>query len=178
MVPRTRYAGTCFLLMDAMIMARYTAQLSWSRQDQPFTDNRYSRRHQIRFDGGHVMPASSSPHVVPAPWSDPAAVDPEESFVAALSSCHMLWFLSLAAKDGWVVDQYEDAAEGLMARDAEGRLAMTEVTLHPVVRFAGPAPDAAAHEQLHHAAHAACFIANSVRSVVRCSPRIHQDDTP
>ncbi|MDP2006758.1 MAG: OsmC family protein [Rubrivivax sp.] len=153
-------------------MAEHTALLQWQRQPhETFTDQRYSRRHTLRFDGGVVLAASSSPSVVPLPMSDAAAVDPEELFVAALSSCHMLWFLSLAAAGGHVVDAYEDDAVGVMARNAAGRLAMTVVTLRPRVAFAGTAPDAATQAALHHAAHEACFIANSVHTEVRCEPR-------
>lgn len=154
-------------------MSRYTATIAWQRAGQPFTDRRYSRAHQWRFDGGTVVPGSSSPQVVPLPMSDAAAVDPEEAFVAALSSCHLLWFLDLACRAGWVVDDYRDDASGVLAKDADGRLAMTEVTLRPAVRFAGDRqPDAGEIHRLHHAAHAACFIANSVRSEVRCEPVI------
>lgn len=154
-------------------MAEYTAQLLWQRGAQEaFTDQRYSRAHLLQFDGGVRLPASSSPAVVPLPYSDAAAVDPEEMFVAALSSCHMLWFLSLAAAAGHVVDRYEDAAVGLMARNAEGRMAMSLVTLRPQVRFSGAQPpDAAAQAALHHRAHEACFIANSVKTELRCEPR-------
>ena len=94
-------------------MASYNAELTWEREGQDFLSNRYSRRHLIRFDGGVELPGSSSPHVVPLPWSDASAVDPEEAFVAALASCHMLWFLSIAAQRGFCVDRYEDAAEGV-----------------------------------------------------------------
>ena len=153
-------------------MSHYTARLHWSRGDQPFTDRRYSRAHRLQFDGGVELPASSSPAVVPPPYSDAAAVDPEELFVASLASCHMLWFLDLACRAGWCVDRYDDAPEGELARDAAGRLAMTRVTLRPTVRFAGAGqPDAAELARLHAAAHAACFIANSVRSEVRCEPQ-------
>ena len=154
-------------------MSEYTAQLHWQRAaDERFTDQRYSRRHTLHFDGGVVLTGSSSPSVVPLPMSDAAAVDPEELFVAALASCHMLWFLSLAAARGQVVDRYEDDAVGLMARNAEGRLAMTVVTLRPRVRLAGGAPvDAATLAALHHAAHEACFIASSVKTELRCEPR-------
>ena len=154
-------------------MSEHTAQLQWQRgAHETFTDQRYSRRHTLRFDGGAVLVASSSPAVVPLPMSDAAAVDPEEMFVAALSSCHMLWFLSLAAARGHVVERYEDEAVGLMARNARGRMAMTVVTLRPQVSFEpANAPDAAALAVLHHAAHEACFIANSVHSDVRCEPR-------
>jgi len=154
-------------------MSTYTATITWQRDGQPFTDRRYRRHHAWHFDGGMVVAGSSSPQVVPLPMSDAAAVDPEEAFVASLSSCHLLWFLDLACRDGWVVDDYQDAATGVLAKNAEGQLAMTEVTLRPAVRFAGARqPDAAEIHRLHHAAHAACFIANSVRSDVRCEPVI------
>ena len=131
-----------------------------------------SRRHLIRFDGGVELAGSSSPQVVPVPYSDASAVDPEETFVASLSCCHMLWFLSLAGNAGFVVDQYDDQAEGQMARNAQGRLAMTVVTLRPQVRFGGTRqPGLAELNQLHHAAHEACFIANSVKTEVLCEPR-------
>jgi organic hydroperoxide reductase OsmC/OhrA len=137
-----------------------------------FTDKRYSRAHEWRFDGGAMVPASSSPHVVPLPHSDPAAVDPEEAFVASLSSCHMLWFLSHAAKDGWVVDEYADEAAGVMSRNADGRMAMTRVTLRPVVTFGGGrAPTPTEHDALHHRAHEDCFIASSVRTEIECLPQ-------
>ena len=154
-------------------MSQYSARIHWSRGEQVFTDRRYSRAHRLHFDGGVELPASSSPQVVPLPWSDPAAVDPEEMFVASLSSCHMLWFLDIACRAGWCVDAYEDDALGTMARDAGGRLAMTEVTLRPAVAFGGDRlPDAPEVERLHHAAHEACFIANSVRTQVRVQARI------
>lgn len=153
-------------------MSTYTAHLRWQRTPgETFTDQRYSRRHTLSFDGGVVLSASSAPSSVPLPYSDASAVDPEEMFVASLSSCHMLWFLSLAAGRGHVVEQYEDAAEGLLARDAEQRLAMTQVTLRPRVTFAAPVPDAAAVAALHHAAHERCFIANSVKTEVRVLPQ-------
>ena len=125
----------------------------------------------MRFDGGAELIASSSPHVVPVPMSDPAAVDPEEMFVASLASCHMLFFLSIAAARGYPIDRYADAALGTMSRNAEGRLAMTRVTLRPQVEFgAGPGPSAAELDAMHHLAHAECFIASSVRTEVVCEP--------
>jgi organic hydroperoxide reductase OsmC/OhrA len=154
-------------------MSNYTAEIRWQRGDQKFTDNRYSRAHTWRFDGGVTVPASSSPAVVPLPMSDAGAVDPEEAFIASLSSCHLLWFLSLAAKRGYLVDAYVDEARGLMAKNAEGRLAITLVTLRPLVTFSGTRqPDHAALEALHHAAHSECFIAASVRSEIRIEPRL------
>lgn len=154
-----------------MTRERHGATVEWTRGDAEFTGGRYSRRHVWRFDGGAVVAGSASPHVVPAPFSDPSAVDPEEAFVAALASCHMLWFLSIAAEAGCRVDRYRDAASGVLARDPDGRMAMTEVTLRPDVRFSGDrVPDGPAIRAMHHAAHAACFIANSVRTDVRCEP--------
>lgn len=151
-------------------MAVYTARCSWQRNGQRFTDNAYSRRHQLAFDGGVVLPASSSPHVVRVPFSDPQAVDPEEMLVASVSSCHMLWFLSLAAEQGWLVDSYDDAAEGVMTKSPEGKLWVSCITLRPTVLFGGNQPDEAAVHALHHAAHEACFIANSLLTEIRCEP--------
>lgn len=152
-------------------MSEHQASIYWQRGDAAFTDNRYSRAHAWEFDGGLRVPAAASPHVVPRALTDTAAIDPEEAFVAALSSCHMLWFLSIAAKQGYVVDTYHDAATGVMGRNEEGRDAMLDVVLRPSVRFAsGHEPDDTALDGLHHAAHDACMIANSVRTRVRCEP--------
>jgi len=152
-------------------MSTYTATIDWSRGDAVFTDKRYSRAHRWRFDGGVEVPASSSPSVVPPPLSEAAAVDPEEAFVASLSSCHMLWFLDFASRRGFSIDAYHDEAIGTMAKNAEGKLAMTLVILRPKVAFS---PQRVASEvelqALHHAAHEACFIASSVRTEVRCEP--------
>ena len=154
-------------------MSIYTASLEWQRNGGDFAANTYSRRHLLRFDGGLEVPASSSPHVVPIPMSDPAAMDPEEAFIAALSSCHMLWFLSIAAKRRYVVDHYTDQAEGVMEKNAEGKVAITVVTLRPTVIFSGDQqPTREQLEALHHAAHDACFIANSVKTEVRCEPQL------
>jgi organic hydroperoxide reductase OsmC/OhrA len=154
-------------------MAHYTAEILWLRGEQAFTDNRYSRRHTLRFDGGVEVPGSSSPHVVPLPMSDASAVDPEEAFVASLSSCHMLWFLAIAAKRRFCVDRYFDAAVGTMGRNAEGREAMLTVTLRPEVLFSGEhLPTREELADMHHKAHDECFIANSVKTEVRCEPVI------
>jgi len=154
-------------------MSQYHATIAWQRDGQPFSDRRYRRHHQWRFDGGAVVAGSSSPQVVALPMSDAAAVDPEEAFVASLSSCHLLWFLDIACRAGWVVDDYRDEASGVLARNAEGRLAMTLVTLRPRVHFAGARqPNGAEIAELHHQAHDACFIANSVRTELRCEPVI------
>jgi len=160
-------------------MAQYTSTVLWQRDHASFADQRYSRRHAWHFDGGAVVPASSSPHVVPVPYSDPAGVDPEEAFVASLSSCHMLWFLDIAARAGWVVDHYRDEAVGVMARNTEGQLAMTRVTLRPAVRFAPErSPTLAELQDLHHRAHASCFIANSVKTEVLCEPIFETPTSP
>ncbi len=150
----------------------YGASVQWQRDPATaFTDQRYSRRHELHFDGGAVVPGSSAVSSVPLPWSDPAAVDPEEMLVASIASCHMLWFLSLAAKAGHVVDRYSDAAEGVMTKNAAGKLWVSQVTLRPHVVFAaGRSPTPEAFDALHHKAHDECFIANSVKSDVRCEP--------
>lgn len=149
-------------------MSEHSATVRWTRQDnEPFTDNRYRRAHLWEFDGGVTVAASASPQVVPLPFSVAEAVDPEEAFVAALSSCHMLFFLSLAAEKGFVVDGYVDEALGVMAKRADGRIAMTRVALRPRVAFSGEArPTAAEVDALHHAAHERCFIASSVLTEV------------
>lgn len=158
-------------------MSIYTAEVVWTRGDADFASGRYSRRHLLRFDGGVEVPGSSSPHVVPLPWSDVSAVDPEEAFVASLASCHMLWFLSLAGKRKFCVDSYADKASGVMAKNAEGKLAMTVVTLRPEVVFYGARlPTHEEIDALHHEAHEECFIANSVKTDVRCEPVITTHD--
>ena len=152
-------------------MAEYHAVVLWERNGQTFTDGKYHRGHRWEFDEGVRVPASASPFHVPRGCADPAAVDPEEAFVASLSSCHMLFFLWLASKRGLVVDSYRDAAVGVMGKDADGRMAMVRVTLRPDVRFSGDRRPAAAElEALHHAAHEECYIARSVRTEVRCEP--------
>jgi organic hydroperoxide reductase OsmC/OhrA len=153
-------------------MAQHSSTILWQRVDNAvFVDHRYSRRHSWHFDGGAVVAGSSSPHVVQLPYSDAAAVDPEEAFVASLSSCHMLWFLDIAARAGWVVDSYRDEAMGTLARNDQGQQAMTRVVLRPAVQFApGTAPSVDELQALHHRAHASCFIANSVKTEVVCEP--------
>ena len=152
-------------------MIKCLATVLWQRGDASFTDNRYSRGHRWRFDGGIEVPASSSPHVVRLPLSVEAAVDPEEAFVAALASCHMLSFLYIAAQRGFVVDEYQDDAVGELAKNAAGQTAMTVVTLRPALRFGGKRPPTRTEvEAMHHEAHEQCFIANSVKTDVRCEP--------
>ncbi|GKS76409.1 OsmC family protein [Acidovorax sp. SUPP950] len=158
-------------------MAEHLASITWQRGSDAFLDRRYHRAHQWQFDGGATVAASSSPHVVPLPYSDAAAVDPEEAFVAALSSCHMLWFLDLACRDGWRVDHYRDDAVGTMAPDDQGRPVVAHVQLRPVTRFdPAHAPSQEALEALHHRAHAACFLANSVRTRIDCAPVLETAD--
>lgn len=155
-------------------MSENTVEVIWERGEQNFLDNRYSRKHIIRFDGGLEIPASSSPHVVPVPYSDASAADPEELLVAALTNCHMLWFLSIAAKRGFCVDSYIDKATGVMNKNENGKLFLAQVTLNPVVKFSGnKIPPAEEHEQLHHKAHEECFIANSVLTEIIYKPVLH-----
>ncbi|WP_345291336.1 OsmC family protein [Kangiella marina] len=148
-------------------MGQHFAHISWSRGDQAFINNQYSRGHQWHFDGGATVEASSSPHIVPLPYSVEANVDPEEAFVASLSSCHMLFFLSIAAKKRLIVDSYEDDAIGVMGEDEQGRAFVETVTLRPYVRFSGnKVPSLDQIEKIHHQAHELCFIANSVKTKV------------
>ncbi|HZF16426.1 MAG TPA: OsmC family protein [Steroidobacteraceae bacterium] len=148
-------------------MSTYTATVSWSRPaGAPFKDNKYSRAHEWRFDGGAVVPASSSPKVVPLPLSNPAGVDPEEALVASLSSCHMLFFLFFAAKAGFVIDKYEDDAIGEMGKNPKGLMAMLKVRLRPAIAWVERTPSAAELDDLHHKAHEACYIANSVTAEI------------
>lgn len=152
-------------------MSEYKTVIEWNREGAVFTDKRYSRGHRWLFDGGIEVPASSSPSVVPLPLSVAAAVDPEEAFVASLSSCHMLVFLSIAAKGGFVVDSYRDEAVGVLAKDSSGKLAMTRVTLRPHVQFGSDKrPSADELAAMHHESHEQCFIASSVKTDVRCEP--------
>lgn len=147
-------------------MSEHRALVTWQRGGADFAANRYSREHAWAFDEGVVVTASASPDVVPLPLSTAAAVDPEEAFVAALSSCHMLFFLSIAQKRGYVVERYRDAAVGRMGKNPDGRTAITTVTLHPQAEYEGDGPDAAALERMHRRAHELCFIANSVTADV------------
>lgn len=141
----------------------YRATVRWNRDGATFSDNRYSRGHHWSFDCGIEVLASASPSVVPLPLSREDAVDPEEAFVAAVSSCHMLTFLSIAAKKRFVIDSYVDQALGIMTPNEKGKLYVSKVTLDPVIEFSGdkmPTPEQIA--DLHHLAHQECFIANSV----------------
>lgn len=148
-------------------MKRFHARITWERAGQGVLDGRYSRAHAWRFDGGVSVPASSSPLSVPLPMSDPAAVDPEEALVAATSSCHMLFFLSLAAQRGYIVERYDDAACGLLDTNAAGRMAMVRIELRPAIAFAGARqPEARELSAIHHLAHERCYIANSLNTEI------------
>ncbi len=148
-------------------MSQFTAQIFWQNSGPDFAANKYSRAHQWEFDGGLRVAASASPEIVPLPWSVAENVDPEEAFVASLASCHMLFFLSIAAKQGYTVQNYSDNASGVMAKNSEGRMVITDVTLRPRCVFVGSLqPDNGALENLHHRAHELCFIANSVKTQV------------
>ena len=147
-------------------MSTYAATIRWSRSGGDFAKGQYSRAHEWAFDGGAVVPASASPDNVPPGTADEAGVDPEEAFIAALSSCHMLFFLDFARRAGFVVDDYVDEADGVLETRADGKIAMARVTLRPRVTWGGDAPDEAAIADLHHRAHEACFIANSVTTEV------------
>ena len=149
-------------------MSEYTAKISWyRRENEAYIDNRYSRGHEWEFDGGVTVPASSSPEVVPLPYSVAQNVDPEEAFVASLSSCHMLFFLSIAAKRKYIIDEYIDSATGTMDKDSKGKACMTKVILRPIIKFSGEIrPDYQLLEKMHHQAHGLCFIANSVKTEV------------
>lgn len=152
-------------------MAQHLATIEWQLKDGDFSTGRYSRAHTWRFDGGQSVLASASPHIVPLPWSDPQGVDPEEVLIAALSSCHMLSFLWLAAKAGFVALAYSDQATGVLSPNTRGALWLSRVTLQPQVQWqAGNTPDEATELALHHQAHDECFIAQSVKTEVVCEP--------
>jgi organic hydroperoxide reductase OsmC/OhrA len=147
-------------------MSTYTADVNWTlKSGEDFLAGRYSRGHTISFDGGTVVPASASPHVV-GKWAVEAAVDPEEMLVAALSNCHMLSFLHIARLAGFIFAAYKDHAEGVMETIAPGKQAVTKVVLHPQIEWSGRTPEKAKLDHMHHEAHEVCFIANSVRTQV------------
>lgn len=159
-------------------MSEHRASLHWQLTEGEFARGKFSRAHTWSFDGGVTVPASATPAVVREPYSDPHAVDPEEAFVASLSSCHMLTFLHVASKAGFVVTRYEDDAVGVLAKNTQGAHWMSEVTLRPRVTYAeGAAPSPAQEADLHRRAHEGCFIANSVKSEVRIEPAQDVDVT-
>ena len=155
---------------------QFEARLEWQRNGQQFTDQKYSRAHEWIFDGGLRVPASSSPLSVPLPMSNADNVDPEEALVAAVSSCHMLFFLSIAAQRGHTVESYIDNAMGLLEKDATGRMAMTNITLRPDIVFAGVAwPSEEEIAKIHHDAHEKCYIANSLKTEITVEPAIEPE---
>ncbi|HAB18837.1 MAG TPA: OsmC family protein [Verrucomicrobiota bacterium] len=148
-------------------MADYTATLHWNRSGPNFVRGQYSREHTWTFDGGLTIPASPSPHVVPAPWSNPAHLDPEEAFVASVASCHMLTFLWLASREGFQADRYTDSAVGVMTKNERGIPWVSTITLRPQIEWSGDKrPTSADLDRLHHQAHEECFIANSIKTAI------------
>jgi organic hydroperoxide reductase OsmC/OhrA len=164
---------------EDILMSEYQAQIVWERQrDEPFLDGRYSRIHSWKFDGGVIVPASSAVTSVPLPYSKAENVDPEEALVAAISSCHMLSFLYVAAKASFVVDAYDDVAVGTLTKDSRGKQALTTVVLGPKVIFSGARePNDALVNTLHHDAHEQCYIANSVRTEITVSGQWRYNST-
>jgi organic hydroperoxide reductase OsmC/OhrA len=153
-------------------MAKHLATIRWfASPGEDYVKGQYSRAHSWSFDGGAIVPASASPHIVPMPWADPDAVDPEEAFVASAASCHMLFFLDFARQAGLVVTGYEDEAEGEMHKGSDGKTRITRIALRPRVVFAGEEPDEAVIDELHHKSHEACFIANSITTEIVVEPR-------
>jgi organic hydroperoxide reductase OsmC/OhrA len=180
LVPRPRRGRVAVQAFGAV----HRAEVSWQRSNAVFVDRRYSRVHRWSFEGGPELVASSSPHVVPVPLSDPGAVDPEGAFIAALSSCHMLWFLDLASRAGLVVERYRDQAEGVLISKTIGEAgagreshpALSQITLKPVVTFAaGASVPAELFERLHHEAHERCFLANALGLPPTVSPTATYD---
>jgi organic hydroperoxide reductase OsmC/OhrA len=147
-------------------LSTYTANVIWNRENQIFIDNKYSRAHKWLFDGGCEIPASPSPHIVPPPYSVEENVDPEEAFVASLSSCHMLFFLSIAAKKKILIDSYVNNAEGILEEDKDGGLAMTRIMLNPTIIYSGKQPSDQEIQKIHHLSHQQCFLANSVKTII------------
>ena len=153
-------------------MPTHHATIRWfASPGEDFARGQYSRAHSWNFDGLTNVAASASPHIVPAPWSNAAAVDPEEAFVASAASCHMLFFLDFARRAGVVVTSYEDEAEGAMAKGSDGKTRITRIMLRPKIVFGGDEPDPGVLDELHHKAHEACFIANSITSEIVIEPR-------
>ncbi len=152
-------------------MEQYCAKVVWNRDEQNFSDNKYSRGHEWKFDGGLTVPASSAPSSVPLPLSVAENIDPEEALVAALSSCHMLFFLAFASKQGFIVDSYEDNAAGIMEKNEKRRMSITRIELRPHTVFSGlTIPTEEQILALHHLSHEHCYIANSIRAEVLITP--------
>jgi organic hydroperoxide reductase OsmC/OhrA len=153
-------------------VSEYRATIEWTRQSAGFDYQTYNRTHSLSFEGGIRVPGTAAPGNIPPTAAGAPGVDPEQAFVASLSSCHMLWFLHFAAQAKLVVDRYVDEASGVLEKNAEGRMAMTRVALRPAVTYAGRAPGAEEHLRLHERAHDRCFIANSVKTEVTVEPRL------
>ena len=148
-------------------MPKHFATIRWfASPGEDFAKGQYSRGHSWNFDGLTNVAASASPHIVPMPWANPDAVDPEEAFVASAASCHMLFFLDFSRRAGLIITGYDDVAEGLMEKGADGKMRITRITLRPKIVWSGDPPDQAQIDELHHKSHEACFIANSITSEV------------
>lgn len=155
-------------------MSVHTATIEWKRTSDEFLKGKYSREHTWKFDGGAIVSASSSPHVVPLPYSNAASVDPEEAFIASVASCHMLWFLHLARAQGFQIDHYHDAAEGVMSKTESGEFWISAITLRPAISYSGDKrPTDDEEQRLHHQAHEKCFIANSIKTEVKIAGMKH-----
>lgn len=148
-------------------MSEHKAKIQWKFSQGDFLKGMYSREHTWTFDGGVTVPASSSPAAVRVPFSNPANVDPEEAFVASLSSCHMLTYLYLASRKGFEISSYEDDAVGVLTKNERGNLWVSSVTLHPRITYGSKTPTREEEDEMHHAAHDQCFIANSVKTDVK-----------
>ncbi|MDZ7757875.1 OsmC family protein [Rhodohalobacter sp.] len=154
-------------------MAHYTVTIEWKRDGAKFLDHKYQRSHTWTFENGLTLKAAASSHIVGDSFTDPSAIDPEEAFTASVASCHMLWFLSIAAGRGFVVNKYSDHSEGVLEKNGEGKLAITRIYIKPVVSFeADNAPGREDFLKLHQEAHRKCFIANSIKSEIEISPKM------
>lgn len=153
-------------------MSEHRATVEWQRQAADFDYQTYNRSHSLAFAGGIRVPATAAPASIPPSAAGLPGVDPEQAFVGSISSCHMLWFLHLACRADFIVDRYVDEAAGVLEKNAEGRMAMTRVTLRPVVTYAGRRPTEQEHAKLHEGAHDRCYIANSVKTVIAVEPRV------
>lgn len=147
-------------------MSEHQARVSWSFSGEDFGKGRYSREHSWTFDGGLTVPASASPSIVRAPYSNPAGVDPEEAFIAAISSCHMLTFLHLASRQGLSLVSYEDDARGVLTKNEAGVPWVSSVVLRPRVVYGANPPSPELEARLHHEAHEQCFISSSVKTAI------------
>jgi organic hydroperoxide reductase OsmC/OhrA len=152
-------------------MSEHKSRVEWNLKG-PFEYKIYSRAHDISFEGGIHVPGNAAPANIPPTVPAAHGVDPEQAFVASLSTCHMLWFLHLATRAKLTVTRYVDEASGVLEKNPAGVSMMTRVTLRPAVSFSGTPPTVEEHERLHHKAHEECFIANSVKSEVVCLPSI------